>query len=158
MKRIQIILACLALTMLAAACRTTAPLTVKRGGVACNWSEGWMAKRIEVADVITATRNELMTVQVSLRNNGEEEFWPTFWRYASFQFASPSRKDVALEYRFRWFDKEGLLLDAQTTTWQPVVIRNKFTEVIRGLATSSNAVSCTVDVRVPVVGSNFAQE
>ena len=47
---------------------------------------------------------------------------------------SKAGETINLQYKFEWFDLNGLALNASSATWKPLIIYGKETKTIQGLA------------------------
>ncbi|MBM7073705.1 YcfL family protein [Shewanella sp. 202IG2-18] len=63
------------------------------------------------------------------------------------KIVSHSSKDQTMEYRFTWFDNQGVAVDNDAQSWQPVQIHGKQSVQVMSVAPNSDAVRFQVYVR-----------
>ena len=65
----------------------------------------------------------------------------------SARIVSHSSKDQVIQYRFTWFDNQGVTVDSDAEGWQPIDIHGKQTVQVISVAPNSSAVRFKVYVR-----------
>ena len=65
----------------------------------------------------------------------------------SARIVSHSSKDQVIQYRFTWFDNQGVAVDSDSEGWQPIDIHGKQTVQVISVAPNSSAVRFQVYVR-----------
>lgn len=88
-----------------------------------------LAKDIEVSDMKSALAGDLMRAQVSLR--------------------SRDRDTVNIQYRFAWFDPQGMEIGANTGAWKPFIVYGRETRTIQGVAPDPRAREFKLQIREP---------
>lgn len=73
-----------------------------------------LAADIEVVDVKSFMAGDLMRAQATLR--------------------SRDRETLPIQYRFVWFDREGMELGGQSVSWKPLVIHGREHKTVSGVA------------------------
>lgn len=102
----------------------SAPPLVKEVAVN-NVSLGWS---VEVVDMKSVTLGNLIKAQVSLR--------------------SKDRDALPLQYRFDWFDAQGMEI-ASNTAWKPLIIYGKETKTVQAVAPDPLARGFKLKLREP---------
>jgi uncharacterized protein YcfL len=113
-----------------------------------------MTRHVEVLNAKAVPQNGLLIAQATLLNTAQEAVFSSIWRVITFNLVGQRRHDIAVEYRFRWLDKDGMELPSQTSTWRSEIIRAHTTINIQALATSPDAVGCVIDVRPSISESD----
>lgn len=78
-----------------------------------------LAGDVEIVDMKSSLAGNLMIAQVSLRSTG--------------------RGELPLQYRFAWYDAQGMELNAATGGWNPLTIYGRESKMIRGVAPDPRA-------------------
>lgn len=61
--------------------------------------------------------------------------------------ANKTDKDLNLQYRFSWYDAQGMQIESDSTTWQPLHLFGKVTRPINNVARSREAITFELYVR-----------
>lgn len=88
---------------------------------------GTLEGRVQVADVIERTDNDLLRVQVTVRN--------------------PSAFRVNYQYKFRWFDAEGIEIAPEGEPWKPKELPPRSSDHLQGVAPNPAATRFELRVR-----------
>ena len=86
-----------------------------------------VSRRVQVVEYSAAKRNKKLQTQITLQ--------------------SATQRDVQFEYRFRWTNADGMLLDSGLSTWVPVSISAKEKTPINAVASSKEAEDFIFEVR-----------
>ncbi len=87
-----------------------------------------LAKGIQIVDLKTSfTDNNLMLANVTL--------------------VSKSRRTLAFQYRFAWFDEQGIEIDPEASAWKPMTIYGHESRTLQGTAPNSAAKEFRVKLR-----------
>jgi uncharacterized protein YcfL len=60
---------------------------------------------------------------------------------------SQKSTDIRLQYKFTWFDIDGISLDDESNSWQALTLHGKAHKQVQGLAPNPQAVSFEIYVR-----------
>ena len=88
---------------------------------------GSLGGDIEVVDLKSAMAGNLMQAQVSLR--------------------SKDRDTIPIQYRFDWYDAQGMEIAANATAWKPLLIYGRETKTIQGVAPDPRAHEFKLKIR-----------
>jgi uncharacterized protein YcfL len=88
-----------------------------------------LASDIEIIDMKSTLAGDLMKVQVAMR--------------------SRDRDIVQIQYKFDWFDAEGMEIGANQGAWKPFLIYGRETRTIQGVAPDPRAREFKLKVREP---------
>lgn len=73
-----------------------------------------LSREVAIVDMTSSKAGDMMLAQVTMR--------------------SKSGDTVNLQYKFEWYDLNGLALNAASATWKPLLIYGKESKTIQGLA------------------------
>lgn len=88
-----------------------------------------LAGDIEIVDLKSAMAGNLMKAQVSLR--------------------SKDRDTVPIQYKFDWYDTQGMEIGANTGAWKPFLVNGRETKTIQGVAPDPRAHEFKLKIREP---------
>jgi uncharacterized protein YcfL len=88
-----------------------------------------LARDIAVTDLKGVTVGNLLKAQASLR--------------------SKDRDTVPIQYKFDWFDAEGMELAAGGSAWKPLLVHGRETKTIQGVAPDPRAREFKLKIREP---------
>lgn len=74
----------------------------------------FLSKDIEIVDASSARSGDLMTAQVNLR--------------------SKTDSTLNVQYKFEWYDQNGMALYASSASWKPLLIYGREGKVVQGVA------------------------
>lgn len=86
-----------------------------------------LAGRIQIVELKSAVINDLLKAQVSL--------------------ASTKNKTLSFQYKFAWFDKNGMEIDSSGNAWNPIVVHGKEFRNLQAVAPNASAKSFKVKIR-----------
>ena len=86
-----------------------------------------LAGDIEIADLKSARVGDLMKAQASLR--------------------SKSRDTIPIQYKFDWYDAQGMEIAANTGAWKPLLVYGRETRTIQGVAPDPRAHEFKLKIR-----------
>lgn len=86
-----------------------------------------LGKKLHISDIRSRTNNDLLEINVSL--------------------TSTYKKTLKLQYQFAWFDKDGFVIEAGKSPWQPLDLHGMQTETVPGLAPNNKVTSFSIYVR-----------
>jgi len=86
-----------------------------------------LGKKLHISDIRSRTNNDLLDINLSL--------------------TSTYKKTLKLQYQFSWFDKDGFVIEAGKSPWQPLDLHGMQTETVPGLAPTTNVASFSLYVR-----------
>ncbi len=90
---------------------------------------GGLDKTIKLQNFTRRETNGLMEVQVDLKNTASS--------------------DVAVEYSFEWFDRDGFKIETPIQHWTPVTLNGKHVLVVSGISPKAGAQKFKIHVRYP---------
>ena len=73
-----------------------------------------LSRKVAIDEMTTSKAGDMLLAQVTLHSKAGET--------------------INLQYKFEWFDLNGLALNAASATWTPLIIYGKESKVIQGLA------------------------
>jgi len=88
-----------------------------------------LASDLEIVDMKNSMAGNMMKAQVSLR--------------------SRDRDTVSIQYRFDWFDAQGMEINANTGAWKPLIIYGRESRTIQGVAPDPRAHEFKLKIREP---------
>ncbi len=128
--------ALVASTMLLAGC-TIAPVTSGTGAEKLVQGDDFkkhlqvdnaeLGKKLHISEVKSRKTNGLLEINLAL--------------------TSSYKKSQQLQYHFKWFDKDGFVLEANKAPWKPLELHGFQTATVKGLAPSVAVESFSVYVR-----------
>ena len=87
-----------------------------------------LAKGIQIVDIRTGfTDNNLMQASVAI--------------------VSKARKTLQFQYRFAWYDANGMEIDPENNAWKPVIIYGNESRSLQGMAPNSAAKEFRIKIR-----------
>lgn len=86
-----------------------------------------LAKQVYISDIKSRKKNDLLQVNLSL--------------------TSSYKKSLQLQYKFRWFDQDGFVIEAEKSAWQPLELHGMQTKVVASLAPTSQVSTFSLYVR-----------
>ena len=86
-----------------------------------------LAKQVYISDIKSRKKNDLLQINLSL--------------------TSSYKKSLQLQYKFRWFDQDGFVIEAEKSTWQPLELHGMQTEIVASLAPTSQVATFSLYVR-----------
>lgn len=86
-----------------------------------------LAGDVEVVDVKSAMAGNLMKAQVTLR--------------------SKDRDTIPIQYKFDWYDAQGMEIVANTGAWKPFLVYGRETKTIQGVAPDPRAHEFKLKIR-----------
>jgi len=86
-----------------------------------------LAKKLYISDIRSRANNDLLEVNLTL--------------------TSTYQKTLQLQYHFTWFDKDGFVVEANKSPWQPVDLHGMQTAAVPGLAPTTQVTSFSLYVR-----------
>lgn len=86
-----------------------------------------LAGDIEIDAINSAMAGNMMRAQVTLR--------------------SKDRDTISIQYRFAWFDKQGIEINPNTGAWKPFLLYGREKRTIQGLAPDPRAKEFKVSIR-----------
>lgn len=128
--RILTALAILAVAIgLAASCRTpSSGVTVESyPSTKITLNSKLVSGRVQVVEYAAVKRNNKLQAQITVQN--------------------VVQRDVPFEYRFRWLNSDGMMLDSGLSTWVPISISAKEKSPINAIASSREADDFIFEVR-----------
>ena len=136
-KRSLLLVAALSTTLLISACKNVPPVTSGMGSDQIAPGQKFskhlqvdnpkLAKKLHISDIRSRTNNELLQVNLSL--------------------TSTYKKTLQLQYHFAWFDKDGFVIEAGKSPWQPLDLHGMQTATMPGLAPTTKVASFSLYVR-----------
>ncbi len=127
----------LATTLLLSACKNIPPVTSGIGSDQIAPGQKFskhlqvdnpeLGKKLHISDIRSRTNNELLEINLSL--------------------TSTYKKTLKLQYQFAWFDKDGFVIEAGKSPWQPLDLHGMQTETVPGLAPTTHVASFSLYVR-----------
>ena len=73
-----------------------------------------LSRKVAIEEMTSSKAGDMLLAQVTMRSKAGET--------------------INLQYKFEWFDLNGLALNAASATWNPLVIYGKESKTIQGLA------------------------
>ncbi len=89
--------------------------------------------------------NSFVAGDISVTNNVIRQVGGLLQGAAKVQ--SHSSKDQVIQYRFTWFDNQGVAVDSDAQSWQPIDIHGKQSVQVVSVAPNASAVRFQVYVR-----------
>jgi len=86
-----------------------------------------LGKQLHISDIRSRTSNELLEINLSLTSTYE--------------------KTLKLQYQFTWFDRDGFVIEAGKSPWQPLDLHGMQTATVPGLAPTTKVASFSIYVR-----------
>ncbi|PKI14343.1 DUF1425 domain-containing protein [Colwellia sp. 12G3] len=136
-KRTALLIAALTTTLLISGCKNIPPVTSGMGTDQIAPGQKFskhlqvhnpeLSKRLHISDIRSRTSNDLLEINLSL--------------------TSTYKKTLKLQYQFTWFDKDGFVIEAGKSPWQPLDLHGMQTETVPGLAPTTNIASFSLYVR-----------
>ncbi|WP_157443002.1 YcfL family protein [Colwellia piezophila] len=136
-KRSALLVAALSVTLFISACKNVPPVTSGVGSDQIAPGQKFskhlqlhnpkLAKKLHISDIRSRTNNDLLEVNLSL--------------------TSTYKKTLQLQYQFTWFDKDGFVLEAGKSPWQPLDLHGMQTATVPGLAPTTTVASFSLYVR-----------
>ncbi len=136
-KRSFLLIAALSTTLFISACKNVPPVTSGTGidqiAPGQKFSKHLqvhnpeLATKLHISDIRSRTNNDLLEVNLSL--------------------TSTYKKTLKLQYQFTWFDKDGFVLEAGKSPWQPLSLHGMQTATVPGLAPTNQVASFSLYVR-----------
>jgi len=68
---------------------------------------------------------------------------------AQVSLRSRDRDTVSIQYRFDWFDAQGMEINANTGAWKPLIIYGRESRTIQGVAPDPRAHEFKLKIREP---------
>ena len=93
-----------------------------------------LAGNIEIVDMKSFMAGNMMMAQVSIH--------------------SRNRDTVPIQYKFAWFDVQGMEIGANTGAWKPYLVYGKETRTIQGVAPDPRAREFKLKIREPDAADN----
>ncbi len=112
-----------------AGCISSAPTVVEKQG-----------EKYKVTANSVILQNHLKVVERSVRKIND-------FLEVQIRGQNVTRKDVQFEYRFIWLDEDGIELDSAMSTWKPMALHAKEEAVMKGMASTKDAVDFLMEVR-----------
>jgi len=136
-KRSAILIAALTTTLLISGCKNVAPVTSGTGTSQIAPGQKFekhlqvhnpeLGKKLHISDIRSRTNNDLLEINLSL--------------------SSTYKKTLKLQYQFTWFDKDGFVIEAGKSPWQPLDLHGMQTATVPGLAPTTHVASFSLYVR-----------
>ena len=86
-----------------------------------------LGHKLHISDIRSRTSNDLLEINLSL--------------------TSTYKKTLKLQYQFAWFDKDGFVIEAGKSPWQPLNLHGMQTATVPGLAPTTQVTSFSLYVR-----------
>ncbi|TYK64448.1 YcfL family protein [Colwellia echini] len=86
-----------------------------------------LGKKLHISDIRSRTNNDLLEINLSL--------------------TSTYKKTLHLQYQFTWFDKDGFIIEAGKSPWQPLDLHGMQTATVPGLAPTTKAATFKIYIR-----------
>jgi len=86
-----------------------------------------LGKKLHISDIRSRTNNDFLEINLSL--------------------TSTYKKTLKLQYQFTWFDKDGFVIEAGKSPWQPLDLHGMQTATVPGLAPTTQVASFSIYVR-----------
>ncbi|TWX65660.1 DUF1425 domain-containing protein [Colwellia demingiae] len=136
-KRSALLIAALTATLLISGCKNVPPVTSGMGSDQIAPGQKFskhlqvhnpeLGKKLHISDIRSRTSNELLEINLSLTSTYE--------------------KTLKLQYQFTWFDKDGFVIEAGKSPWQPLDLHGMQTATVPGLAPTTQVASFSLYVR-----------
>jgi len=136
-KGTALLITALATTLFLSACKNIPPVTSGMGSDQIAPGQKFskhlqvdnpeLGKKLHISDIRSRTNNDLLEINLSL--------------------TSTYKKTLKLQYQFSWFDKDGFVIEAGKSPWQPLDLHGMQTETVPGLAPTTNVASFSLYVR-----------
>ncbi|MCJ8292775.1 MAG: YcfL family protein [Colwellia sp.] len=136
-KRSLLFVAALSTTLLISACKNVPPVTSGMGSEQIAPGQKFsshlqvhnpeLGKKLHISDIRSRTNNDLLEVNLSL--------------------TSTYKKTLKLQFHFTWFDKDGFVIEAGKSPWQPLDLHGMQTAALPGLAPTTQVASFSLYVR-----------
>ena len=136
-KRTTLLIATLTATLLISSCKNVPPVTSGVGTDQIAPGQKFekhlqvdnpsLGKQLHISDIRSRTSNELLEINLSLTSTYE--------------------KTLKLQYQFTWFDKDGFVIEAGKSPWQPLDLHGMQTATVPGLAPTTKVASFSIYVR-----------
>lgn len=136
-KRSALLMAILTTTLMIGSCKNIPPVTSGVGSAQIAPGQKFskhlqvhnseLGNKLHISDIRSRTSNDLLEINLSL--------------------TSTYKKTLKLQYQFAWFDKDGFVIEAGKSPWQPVDLHGMQTATVPGLAPTAQVVSFSLYVR-----------
>jgi uncharacterized protein YcfL len=136
-KRSVLLIAALTTTLLISGCKNVPPITAGMGSDQIAPGQKFskhlqvhnpdLGKKLHISDIRSRTNNDLLEINLSL--------------------TSTDKKTLKLQYQFTWFDKDGFVIEAGKSPWQPLDLHGMQTATVPGLAPTNHVASFSLYVR-----------
>lgn len=136
-KRTALLVAALSTTLFISACKNVPPVTSGMGSEQIVPGQKFskhlqvdnpeLGKKLHISDIRSRTNNDLLEVNLSL--------------------TSTYKKTLKLQFQFTWFDKDGFVIEAGKSPWQPLDLHGMQTATVPGLAPTTAVASFSLYVR-----------
>jgi uncharacterized protein YcfL len=136
-KRTMLLVAALTTTILISGCKNIPPVTAGMGSDQIAPGQKFskhlqlhnpaLGKKLHISDIRSRTNSDLFEVNLSL--------------------TSTYKKTLELQYQFTWFDKDGFVIEAGKSPWQPLDLHGMQTATVPGLAPTTHVSSFSLYVR-----------
>lgn len=136
-KRSALLIAALTATLLFSSCKNVPPVTSGMGSDQIAPGQKFskhlqvhnpaLGKKLHISDIRSRTSNDLLEINLSL--------------------TSTYKKTLKLQYQFTWFDKDGFVIEAGKSPWQPLDLHGMQTATVPGLAPTTQVASFSLYVR-----------
>jgi len=142
---VMLIAGCMAATLYLSGCSTTAG-TEATGKTTWNqegapelsknviFNNNRLAGNIEIVDMKSFMAGNMMMAQVSIH--------------------SRNRDTVPIQYKFAWFDVQGMEIGANSGAWKPYLVYGRETRTIQGVAPDPRAREFKLKIREPDAADN----
>ena len=131
------VMAALTATLLITGCQNVPPITSGIGADQMSSGQKFekhlqvhnpqLGKKIHISDIRSRTHNELLEINLSL--------------------TSAYKKTLKLQYQFIWFDKDGFVIEAGKSPWQPHDLNGMQTITVQALAPTAQVTTFSLYVR-----------
>ena len=78
------------------------------------YNSSTLARKVAIEEMTSSKAGDMLRAQVTMRSKAGDT--------------------INLQYKFEWFDLNGLALNAAAATWKPLIIYGKESKTIQGLA------------------------
>jgi uncharacterized protein YcfL len=136
-KRSAILISVLTATLLISGCKNISPVTSGMGSNQIAPGQKFekhlqvhnpeLGKKLHISDISSRTNQALLEINLAL--------------------TSTYKKTLKLQYQFTWFDKDGFVIEAGKSPWQPLDLHGMQTAIVPGLAPTAHAASFSIYVR-----------
>jgi uncharacterized protein YcfL len=136
-KRSALLIVALTATLLISGCKNISPVTSGMGSDQIAPGQKFeknlqvhnpeLGKKLHISDIRSRTNQELLEINLAL--------------------TSTYKKTLKLQYQFTWFDKDGFVIEAGKSPWQPLDLHGMQTATVPGLAPTAQVASFSIYVR-----------